>query len=109
MALLLNYLDYIVAVLERAECILGGLLFLKRELAENPRVEFRQELETYPHLLQVVEAMPMDLEACNCFLCQVGNPLANEALLWCFGRKTAHEQARQYWIKFLESLESLAM
>jgi hypothetical protein len=107
MTLLLSYLDYVVAVLERVEYILAALSFLKCELVENPRQEFRKQLEAYPQLLQAVMAMPIDWDARNSFL-RSGDLAVNEALLWCFGWKTAHDSARQYWIKFLESLESIA-
>jgi hypothetical protein len=108
MVLALSYLDYVVAVLERVERILAALAFLKCELVDNPRVEFRKQLEAYPQLLQAVMAMPIDWDARNSFL-RSGDLAVNEALLWCFGWKTAHDSARQYWLKFLEALESAAM
>jgi hypothetical protein len=107
MVLVLNYLDYLVAVLERVERILATLAFLKTELVENPRQEFREQLEAYPQLLQCIEATAIDWDARNSFL-QRRDLAVNEALLWCFGWKTAHDSARQYWLKFLESLESIA-
>jgi hypothetical protein len=107
MALLLNYLDYVVTVLERVERILATLSFLKCELVENTRQEFMQQMQAYPQLLQAVIAMPIDWEARNSFLHR-RDLAVNEALLWCFGWKTAHNEARQYWLKFLESLESIA-
>ena len=107
MVLLLNYLDYVVSVLERVERILAALAFLKCELVDNPRREFREQLGSYPRLLQAVIAMPIDWDARNSFL-RSRDLAVNEALLWCFGWKTAHDSARQYWIKFLESLESIA-
>jgi len=106
MALLLNYLDYVVSVLERVERILAALAFLKCELVENPRQEFRKQLEVYPQLLQAVEETEVNWDARNSFL-QSRNLAVNEALLWSFGWKTAHDIARQYWLKFLESLESI--
>jgi hypothetical protein len=106
MLLTLNYLDYLVATLKRVECILAALAFLKTELVENPRVEFRQQLQAYPRLLQAVIAMPIDWDARNSFL-QSRNLAVNEALLWSFGWRSAHDIARQQWLKFLESLESI--
>jgi hypothetical protein len=108
MVLALSYLDYLVAVLERVECILAALSFLKCELVENPRQEFRKQLETYPQLLQAVEETEENWDARNRFLNQPNNLIVCEALLWAHGWKTAHDGARQYWIKFLESLESIA-
>jgi hypothetical protein len=108
MVLALSYLDYVVSVLERVECILAALAFLKCELVDNPRVEFRQQLQAYPQLLQAVIAMPIDWDARNSFL-QSRNLAVNEALLWSFGWRTAHDIARQQWLKFLEALESAAM
>jgi hypothetical protein len=107
MLLTLNYLDYLVATLERVECILAALAFLKTELVENPRVEFRQQLQAYPQLLQAVEETEENWDARNRFLNQPNNLIVCEALLWAHGWKTAHDSARQYWLKFLESLESL--
>jgi hypothetical protein len=104
MTILLKYLDYLVAVLERVECIFSALSFLKIELVENPRPEFRKQLEAYPQLLQAVIALPIDWDARNCFLSK-RNFEVNEALLWSFGWKTAHDTARQQWIKFLEALD----
>ena len=104
MTLLLIYLDYVVAVLERVECILTALSFLKCEFMETPRREFRKQLQAYPQLLQAVMAMPIDWDARDSFLSRTDYEV-NEALLWCSGGKTAHEEARQGWIKFLESLE----
>ena len=108
MVLVLNYLDYLVATLERVERILAALSFLKCELVDNPRQEFRKQLEAYPRLLQAVEETEVNWDARNSFL-RSGDLAVNEALLWCFGWKTAHDSARQYWLKFLESLESAAM
>jgi hypothetical protein len=108
MVLALSYLDYVVSVLERVERILAALAFLKCELVDNPRVEFRQQLQAYPQLLQAVIAMPIDWDARNSFL-QSRNLAVNEALLWSFGWRSAHDIARQQWLKFLESLESAAM
>ena len=106
MVLVLNYLDYLVAVLERVERILAALAFLKCELVDNPRVEFRQQLQAYPQLLQCIEVTAIDWDARNSFL-QSRNLAVNEALLWSFGWRSAHDIARQHWIKFLEALESL--
>jgi hypothetical protein len=106
MVLLLNYLDYVVSVLERVECILATLAFLKCELIETTRREFRQQLQAYPQLLQAVMAMPIDWNARDSFLSRTDYEV-NEALLWAYGGKTAHDSARQYWLKFLESLESI--
>jgi hypothetical protein len=71
---------------------------------ETPRREFRKQLQAYPQLLQAVMAMPIDWDARDSFLSRTDYEV-NEALLWCSGGKTAHEEARQGWIKFLESLE----
>jgi hypothetical protein len=107
MTLLLSYLDYVVAVLKRIECILAALSFLKCELVEATRREFWKQLQAYPQLLQAVMAMPIDWDARDSFLSRTDYEV-NEALLWAYGGKTAHEEARQGWIKFLESLESIA-
>lgn len=104
MLLTLNYLDYLVAVLERVECILAALSFLKCEFMETPRREFRKQLQAYPQLFVAVMAMPIDWDARDSFLSRT-NYEVMEALLWAHGWVTAHEEARQGWIKFLESLE----
>jgi len=107
MVLVLNYLDYLVATLERVECILATLSFLKCGLVETTRREFRKQLQAYPQLFVAVMAMPIDWDARDSFLSRT-NYEVNEALLWAFGGKTAHDSARQNWLKFLESLESIA-
>jgi hypothetical protein len=104
MTLLLSYLDYVVAVLERAECILAALSFLKCELIETTRREFRKQLQAYPQLLQAVMAMPIDWDARDSFLSRTEYEVC-EALLWAHGWVTVYEEAHQRWIKFLESLD----
>ena len=106
MLLTLSYLDYLVATLERVECILAALAFLKCELIETTRREFRKQLQAYPQLFVAVMAMPIDWDARDSFLSRTDYEV-NEALLWSFGEKTAHNEARQGWIKFLEALESI--
>jgi len=104
MVILLMYLDYVVAVLERVELILAALSFLKCEWVENPREEFKKQLEAYPNVVKAVKATRISWKARNCFLSK-RDLAVNEALLWCFGWVIAHDQARQQWLKFLEKLD----
>jgi hypothetical protein len=105
MTLALSYLNFVVSILERIEYILAALSFLKCELAETTEREFWRQLGSYPLLLQSVMAMPIDWDVRNRFLGQRSEAIANEALLWAHGWKTAHSEARQWWLDFLSSLE----
>jgi hypothetical protein len=105
MVLVLSYLDYVVSILEKTEYILAALSFLKCELLVSTSREFRKQLGSYPQLLQAVLAMPIDWYARDCFLAQRSVAISHEALLWTHGWRTAHNEARNWWINFLEALE----
>ena len=96
-------LDHVVSILEQSVYQLGALAFLRCELGDPQQRQ--QKLSEFPNCLALVENMVEDWTLRNCFLAQSSNPIANEALLWVHGLKPAHEQAHEWWINYLRTLQ----